>query len=268
VQDWAMEITVENGIDRFKASNGWLNSFLERNGYSFRRITNLTALSSEELIKRATNYMQFLQNARDDNLALQQTILMDETAVYLEDPRRITINESGKRHVSLRSTGFASMRITTLLAVSGNEKKLRPMIICKKARASTPSFELKGGCYICYNEKAWVNGELIKKWIDLLFPLVSMATGKTLIWDSCRAHIAKNVKQHMKRRGIQNIVIPGGLTPYVQAGDLGIYKSLTKSALLLLLGKSRIKWNVHVEIIQNLQRWTQLSIGLQLPGIK
>jgi hypothetical protein len=72
VQDWAMEIAVENGIDRFKASDGWLNSFLERNGYAFRRITNLTALSSEELIKRATNYMQFLQNARDDNLALQK----------------------------------------------------------------------------------------------------------------------------------------------------------------------------------------------------
>jgi hypothetical protein len=29
----------------------------------------------------------------------------------------------------------------------------------------------------------------------------------------------------MKRRGTQNIVILGGLTPYVQAGDLGIYKS-------------------------------------------
>jgi hypothetical protein len=49
VQDWAMQIAVENGIDKFKASDGWLNSFLERNGYSFRRITNLTALSSDEL---------------------------------------------------------------------------------------------------------------------------------------------------------------------------------------------------------------------------
>jgi hypothetical protein len=44
------------------------------------------------------------------------------------------------------------------------------VIICKKAGASAPSFKLKGGCYSCYNEKAWVNGKLIKKWIDLVFP--------------------------------------------------------------------------------------------------
>jgi hypothetical protein len=49
---------------------------------------------------------------------LDNTILMDETAVYLEDPRRITVNEKGKRHVSLRSNGFASMRITALLSVT------------------------------------------------------------------------------------------------------------------------------------------------------
>ncbi len=52
-----------------------------------------------------------------------------------------------------------------------------------------------------------------------------MATGKTLIWDSCRAHIVTNVKQHMNKRGIQQIVIPRRLTLYVQASDLRIYKS-------------------------------------------
>jgi hypothetical protein len=61
-----------------------------------------------------------------------------------------------------------------------------------------------------------VNQDLIKAWIHLVFPHVLMATGK-----ACRAHTANSVKEHLKRRGIRNIVIPGGLTPYVQA----IYKS-------------------------------------------
>jgi hypothetical protein len=94
------------------------------------------------------------------------------------------------------------MQITILLAVSANGRKLWLLILCKKPGASTPSFELKGGCNICYNEKAWVNGESIKKWIDLVYPLVSMAAGKTLIWDSCREHTATNVKQHLNQRGI------------------------------------------------------------------
>jgi hypothetical protein len=66
---------------------------------------------------------------------------------------------------------------------------------------------------------------LIKKWIDIVFPILDQTGGrKCLIWDSCKAHTAKQVKEHMIRHGILNVVIPGGLTPYVQAGDLGIYK--------------------------------------------
>lgn len=48
---------------------------------------------------------------------------------------------------------------------------------------------------------------------------------KCLIWDSCKAHTTKLVTEHIIRRGVLNIVTPGGLTPSVQAGDLGIYKS-------------------------------------------
>ena len=51
-----------------------------------------------------------------------------------------------------------------------------------------------------------------------------------MIWDSCKADTTKLVTEHIIRRGVLNIVIPGGLTPYVQAGDLGIYKSWTQFA--------------------------------------
>ncbi|GMF19427.1 unnamed protein product [Phytophthora fragariaefolia] len=40
-----------------------------------------------------------------------------------------------------------------------------------------------------------------------------------------RAHISKMVKARCAAKGVPMFVIPGGLTPYVQAGDIGIYKS-------------------------------------------
>ena len=40
-----------------------------------------------------------------------------------------------------------------------------------------------------------------------------------------RAYIAASVKQHCEKKAIKMCVIPGGLTPYLQAGDIGIYKS-------------------------------------------
>lgn len=134
VKNWAIELAFTNDIKTFTASDGWLSKFLSRNGFSFRRVTNLTSLTSEELIKRALNYMIYLQQVKKGGIRLNHTILMDETAVYLEDPRRITINEAGKRHVSLRSTGFASMRITVLLSVAASGRKLAPVIIFKRPR--------------------------------------------------------------------------------------------------------------------------------------
>ena len=44
-----------------------------------------------------------------------------------------------------------------------------------------------------------------------------------IVWDSCSA---KDVKEHCQKRSIEFIVIPGGLTPYLQAGDIGIFREL------------------------------------------
>ena len=45
---------------------------------------------------------------------------MDETAVYFEDARNQTVDNTGAWHVVIRSTGFASMRITVILAVTAS----------------------------------------------------------------------------------------------------------------------------------------------------
>ena len=112
---------------------------------------------------------------------MDHTILMDETAIYLENCRSIMINEAGKRHVSLCSTGFASMWIMGLLSISTSGKKLAPVIICKKLGESGTCFERVGGCYICCNEKMWVNQDMIKAWIDFIFPPVMMSSGKAIV---------------------------------------------------------------------------------------
>lgn len=59
------------------------------------------------------------------SMDLDRTVLIDETAIYFEDPRNHTVNTIGGRHVVIRSTGFQSMRITAVLAVSATGRKLR-----------------------------------------------------------------------------------------------------------------------------------------------
>ena len=71
-----------------------------------------------------------------------------------------------------------------------------------------------------------MNQDLLQSYLDFVFPVVDLdAVGKLMIWDSCHVHIAKGMKAYMTQRGIVPAVIPGGLTPYLQAGDIGIFKS-------------------------------------------
>jgi hypothetical protein len=76
----AKELALENDIsDNFYASYGWLAKFLSRNGFSYRQITNLTSPTSQELIKRASNYVIYFQAAlKRDTANLDNTILMDK----------------------------------------------------------------------------------------------------------------------------------------------------------------------------------------------
>ncbi|KAG3009143.1 hypothetical protein PC119_g14004 [Phytophthora cactorum] len=195
---------------------------MRRYGLSLRRRTNLTTLSDDKLVDRAVSYMTFLQSAKP-TMDLHRTILMDETAVYFEDARNQTVDIIGSRHVVVRSTGFSSMRITAVLAVTATGKKLPPLLIWKGK--ALPSFDKIGGVYVAHQPRAWVDSKLLKRWIDLAFPLVDTGEGKHLVWDSMRAHISKEVKAKCAARNVSMCVIPGGLTPYLQAGDIGIYKT-------------------------------------------
>lgn len=222
ISDRAVALSKEFNI-KLKATGNWITGFMKRNGFTLRRTTNLTTLSDSDIILRAVNYMKYLKN-RLPYLNIKKTLMMDETAVFFEDARTNTVDLLGARHVVMKSTGFSSMRVTALISIWADGRKAMPLVIHKG----------KDGSPICKQNrilhttqsKSWVNQELIIKWIDHMFPLIDLSNGKCIIWDSCRVHLGLQVKEHCIKRNVEMIVIPGGLTPYLQAGDIGIFRSL------------------------------------------
>lgn len=71
----------------FAASDKWLAGFMGPFGLSLWRTTNLTVLDDEELTDRAVRYMEFLSDVKP-TMNLSRAMLMDETAIYFEDPKR------------------------------------------------------------------------------------------------------------------------------------------------------------------------------------
>ncbi|KAG3198903.1 hypothetical protein PC128_g5671 [Phytophthora cactorum] len=177
------------GPDGFAASPQWVTGFTRRYGLSLRRRTNIATLTDEVLVDRAVSYMKYLQSALPA-VDLDRTILMDETAVYLEDARNQTVGLIGSRHVVVRSIGLSLMQFTAVLAVSVTGRKTVPPLLIWKGK-STPSFERIDGVCVAQQPHAWIDSKLLKRWIDLAFPLVDTGEGKHRVWDSMRAHISK-----------------------------------------------------------------------------
>ena len=60
-------------------------------------------------------------------------------------------------------------------------------------------------------------------WADL--PRVARGRNRgLLVWDARRAHMLKKVKAYCTSMNIDMAVIPGGVTAYLQAGDICYYK--------------------------------------------
>lgn len=87
--------------------------------------------------------------------------------MYFEDPRRDIIDVTGARHVVLRSSGFASMRITVALTVTAAGMRL--LVIWK---GKGEKVEKRGGVYAALQEHAWEDSSLLTKWIDIVFSAV------------------------------------------------------------------------------------------------
>ncbi|GMF38944.1 unnamed protein product [Phytophthora fragariaefolia] len=123
----------ELGDADFVASDRWVNGFMRRYRLSLRRATNYTVLTDDVLTDRAVSFLSYL-TSRIDGLSDDHTILMDETAVYFEDPRRHTVDQVGARHVMPTSKGFASMRVTAVLTITATGRKLPPLAVWKGAK--------------------------------------------------------------------------------------------------------------------------------------
>ena len=89
-------------------------------------------------------------------------VLMDETAVVLEKTEKGTADVIGARHVGLRSTEYASMRITSILAVRRNGKR---MVLANIFKGKRSEVTMISGCYPFTQPKDWVDSNLLCTWI-------------------------------------------------------------------------------------------------------
>lgn len=149
----------------------WAYRFLKRQNLSLKRVSRKVHLGDDELESRLTSFLAEVEQIR---LINQATVFvnMDETAVYYDSAPRITVDFVGSDAVPCAGSG-SSDRVTAVLAIASDGRKLPPYIIFKGmaggriARELASSRDESGNSSICsVQSHAWMDEQQMLNWID------------------------------------------------------------------------------------------------------
>lgn len=207
-----------NGNQSFKASCGWLRSFMKRHNVSFRRPTHIAQKLPAELDEKRQNFWSFIIRMRRlRNYDLSMIGNMDETPIWIDMPGASTLDSVGSKTVSVKTTGHEKSRITVMLSAMADGTKLPPMVLLKGVRRPK---EIPSGIQVLMLPKAWANEDAIKQWLLSVWKRNNQSR-RLLIWDAFSAHITPAIKKEVRTRYNSDMaVIPGGCTSKLQPCDV------------------------------------------------
>ena len=107
-----------------------MDNWCKRFQISLRAVSNLCKYEDKVIVTRDALFMDYLHQ-ETQGIDPVNIVLADETCNYMEDPGRRTLESIGAKHVALKSTGFASERVTALVGTKPNGDKCLPLIIFK-----------------------------------------------------------------------------------------------------------------------------------------
>ena len=107
-----------DGNSDFKASSNWCTSFMRRSKMSVRMRTNIAQRLPDDFEHKLVEYQQLVIKLRHRHGHMDSTIAKaDQTPLTFDIPFNQTIDFTGVKSVSLRSTGNEKNRFTFMLGV-------------------------------------------------------------------------------------------------------------------------------------------------------
>ena len=208
--------------DGFIASNGWLVKFMHRNNLSLRRRTTVAQKDPSHLTGKLVGYVMHVRRlTMKENYPPSCVIAMDETAVWSDMVGNTTVNATGSKDIPLKPTGNEKVRVTVCLTAKADGTRMKPFIIFQGAKREVAVLneEFKNRCVVTSSSNGWMNEELTLMYLKKVVGPFSFQK-RLLAWDTFEAHMTEPVKQLLKEMRIDDALIPGGCTKYIQAPDV------------------------------------------------
>ncbi|PFX24015.1 Proto-oncogene tyrosine-protein kinase receptor Ret [Stylophora pistillata] len=115
--------------DDFKASRGWLENFIKRNGLSLRRKTSVPQQDPDRILAKLVSCVIQVRRLQEKHKYKPSDIgAMDETPVWCDMLSETAVDATGKKSITLKSTGYEKARVSVCPAAKADGTKLKPMV--------------------------------------------------------------------------------------------------------------------------------------------
>ena len=226
VQIKAKLLANENDIANFKGSPSWISKLLKRNSLSIRtvRTRNQKNISTEDQ-QLPDDWVQKVSYFRESVSKEMSELGLTSADVINMDEIPMSFNILSRNSPDNEIVVFGSKRLcfTVILACTGVGGKLKPMVIFKGA--TMPRQKMPTIVAATCNDKGWVDGDLIKYWVDKCFstrPGVFFSKKSLLIVDSMVIHKKETFQNYIGKTGAHVAVIPNGLTSKLQPLSIAV----------------------------------------------
>ena len=112
----------------------WFYKFLRRNNYTLRRMTHIGQGPKKEAFDQLMNFLKVIINIRKELQILENLNSignLDETPIFFEMYNNYTVSKIGEKTVKVKNFGYEKDRISVVLCITSNGKKLPPLIVFK-----------------------------------------------------------------------------------------------------------------------------------------
>jgi transcriptional regulator with XRE-family HTH domain len=213
IQEKARIVSSVLGMEEFKASNGWLESFRTRHNISFRLLSGESAELDHQVVEDwKKNASQLLSNFR-----LEDVWNFDETGLFWKGLPNRSLVERGSKS---KGGKLAKERLTIGLLCSSVGEKFKPIVIGKSAMPRAFERRLPLSVHYRSNKTAWMTSSLFVDYMALFNEsMISERRNVALLLDNAPCH------PKMEFSNVKLIFLPPNTTAGTQPLDVGIIKN-------------------------------------------
>ena len=216
------------GGREFRASRGWLEKFLRRNGFSLRRKTTEGQKDPEELVKKIVSFVLHISRMRTTyDVNPQNIFLTDECAVWFDSSGNTTVEATGRRTVGIKTTGHEKGKRYGLPHRFSLRTEVHAHIVFKGGSREVQRLNAvrPRKVFLSSSSSGWMDQAATSDYLRRIIPHLAFGR-QMIIWDSFQCHVSEATKTILRSRRILNVIIPGGYTRYVQLADVSLNKPL------------------------------------------